>query len=336
MSFVGTSDDNDGIRSRALMTTGVEQINARVAEIRTEATGIQSYRLVGEIGVRLPAFTSGAHIDVFLKSGIVRQYSLVNDPAVDQEYVIAVKRDADGRGGSQELHDTVRLDDVLMISPPRNTFEIADDASAHVFIAGGIGITPILSMIRTLARRRATWCLHYCVHDEAGAAFLPVLRQDAYVRHTTVHVSGGDPARRLDVEGLAAKTLASGAHLYFCGPTGLMARVIETCAGWPAGRLHTESFGTGPQTENRPFEIEMADTGEVIQVSSQDTILDVMRRAGFDVPFLCRQGVCGTCVVDVLDGVPLHRDTVLFDHERTTKIVTCCSRSAGGRLKLGL
>jgi vanillate O-demethylase ferredoxin subunit len=115
-----------------------------------------------------------------------------------------------------------------------------------------------------------------------------------------------------------------------------MARVNEACADWPAGRLHTESFGISRETENQPFEIEIADTGQIIAVSSQDTILDAMRRAGLDVPFLCRQGVCGTCVVDVLDGVPLHRDTVLFDHERLTKIVTCCSRSVSGRLKLGL
>ncbi|SEC97439.1 PDR/VanB family oxidoreductase [Bradyrhizobium erythrophlei] len=318
------------------MTTGGEQISARVAEIRTEATDIRSYQLVGANGERLPAFTAGAHIDVFLKSGLVRQYSLVNDPDGDGDYLIAVKRDATGRGGSRELHDTVRRDDVLMISAPRNTFEIADHAPAHIFIAGGIGITPVLSMIRTLARRGATWRLHYCVHDEVGAAFLPMLRQDKYARHSTIHVSGGDPARRLDVEGLTTRAEASGAHLYFCGPPGLMARVNEACADWPAGRLHTESFGAGQQTENQPFDIEIADTGQLIAVSPQDTILDAMRRAGLEVPFLCRQGVCGTCIVDVVDGVPLHRDTVLFDHERTTKIVTCCSWSAGGRLKLAL
>jgi ferredoxin-NADP reductase len=222
-----------------------------------------------------------------------------------------------------------------MISAPRNTFEIADDAPAHVFIAGGIGITPILSMMRTLARRGTPWCLHYCVHNEAGAAFLPVLRDDAYSEHTTVHVSGGHPARRLDVERLV-ETRASGAHLYFCGPAGLMERVNTACADWPAYCLHTESFGTSFQTENEPFEIEIADTGQIIEVSSQDTILDALRRSGLEVPFLCRQGVCGTCVVDVVDGVPLHRDTVLFDHERTTKIVTCCSRSVRARLKLRL
>jgi ferredoxin-NADP reductase len=332
---VGTADDSDWVRSRALMTS-VEQISARIAEIRTEATDIRSYRLVGVNGARLPAFTAGAHIDVFLRSGIVRQYSLVNDPAGAEEYVIAVKRDADGRGGSREFHDTMRCDDIVTISAPRNTFEIAGDSPAHVFIAGGIGITPILSMIRTLARRGSPWCLHYSVHNEAGAAFLPVLRDDPYAQHTTVHVSGGDPARRLDVERLVEKTRGSGAHLYFCGPTGLMERVHAACADWPARRLHTESFGTDSETENVPFEIEIADTGQIIEVSSQDTILDALRRSGLDVPCVCRQGVCGTCVVDVLEGVPLHRDTVLFEHERTTKIVTCCSRTAGGRLKLRL
>jgi ferredoxin-NADP reductase len=318
------------------MMISVEQFSARVAGIRAEATHIRSYRLVGANGARLPTFTPGAHIDVFLKSGLVRQYSLINDPASGEEYLIAVKRDADGRGGSRELHDTVNDGDILTISAPRNMFEIAYDAPAHIFIAGGIGITPILSMVRTLARRGATWCLHYCVHDEPGAAFLPLLRQGPYARHLTVHVSSGDSANRLDVQSLVGKIGTSAAHLYCCGPSGLMASVNEACAEWPAGRLHSESFGIVPQAENRPFEIEIADIGKTIVVSSQDSILDAMRRAGLQVPFLCRQGVCGTCVVDVLDGVPLHRDTVLFDNERSTKIVTCCSRSASRRLKLRL
>lgn len=335
MNFADTADDSDWVWSRALRT-GVEPISARVAEIRTEATDIRSYRLVGVNKSSFPAFTAGAHIDVFLRTGIVRQYSLINDPVGAEEYVIAVKRDADGRGGSREFHDTVRVDDVVMISAPRNTFEIADDAPAHVFLAGGIGITPILSMIRTLARRGKPWCLHYCVHNEAGAAFLALLRDDVFSVHTTVHVSGGDRDRRLNVERLVEKTRASGAHLYFCGPSRLMERVKAACADWPSNRLHTESFGTSFQTESAPFEIEIADTGQIIEVSSRDTILDALRRKGLEVPFLCRQGVCGTCVVDVLEGVPLHHDTVLFDHERTTKIVTCCSRSAGGRLKLRL
>ena len=318
------------------MIVGTQRITAQVVDIRTEAREIRSYRLIGVNGAALPPFAAGAHIDVFLGSGIVRQYSLVNDPVGAANYVIAVKRQADGRGGSRELQDSTHCGDLLTISAPRNTFEIASDAPAHVFVAGGIGITPILSMVQTLTGHGSPWCLHYCVHDEEGAAFLPTLRGDAYTRNTTVHVSGGDPARHLNVERLVAEIYASGAHLYFCGPPGLMARVNAACHDWPASRLHVESFGASPRMEDRPFEIEIAHTGQIVNVSSRDTILDALRRAGHYVPFLCRQGICGTCVVDVLEGVPLHRDSVLFDHERPAKIVTCCSWSATQRLKLRL
>lgn len=169
-----------------------------------------------------------------------------------------------------------------------------------------------------------------------GPPFCP--RFEAMRIHGTrrYSVSGGDPARHLNVERLVAEIYASGAHLYFCGPPGLMARVNAACHDWPASRLHVESFGASPRMEDRPFEIEIAHTGQIVNVSSRDTILDALRRAGHYVPFLCRQGICGTCVVDVLEGVPLHRNSVLFDHERPAKIVTCCSWSATQRLKLRL
>lgn len=318
---------------------GPDRLRVRVDSIREEAEGIRSYVLVDPQGRPLPAFSAGAHIDLFLGSGLIRQYSLVGDAAATTlSYQVAVLREDEGRGGSRQLHDTVKAGDVIEISAPRNSFPVHDEAKRHVFIAGGIGITPILSMVRTLDRQGATWRLHYCVRSLRKAAFLDLLAGGSLARHTMLYVDGGDPTKGLDTAKVVSAEKAEGTHLYCCGPPGLLNAVRRAAEGWPAETVHFESFGSPTRcgSADSAFEIEIASTGEIITVQPGETILEALRRNGKYVPSICTQGVCGTCVVDLLDGIAEHRDSVLFENERSRKIATCCSRALSPRLKLGL
>lgn len=312
-------------------------LQLRVTAVRDEAEAIRSYVLAEAAGKVLPPFSAGAHISLFLPSGLVRQYSLINDPDIADLYEIAVLREENGRGGSREMHDVVRPGDVVVGSTPRNNFELATDARRHVLIAGGIGITPILAMARTLERRGAPWQLHYCVRNLSRAPFLDVLTKAPFADRVRLHIDGGDPSAGLNVEEMAVVEHRPGTHLYCCGPTGLMQRVSAACQGWSAGTIHFESFKTGGGSGvNSAFEVEIASTGEIVVVDPSETILEALRQHGKFVPSLCTQGVCGTCVVELLEGVAEHRDAVLFEHERGHKIATCCSRAVSRRLKLRL
>lgn len=311
-------------------------LQLRVVERRDEAESIRSYVLAEVAGKPLPPFTAGAHISVLLPSGLVRQYSLTNDPDIAGSYAVAVLREADGRGGSREMYDDVRPGQVLVASGPRNNFELAREARKHVLVAGGIGITPIIAMARSLARREVPWQLHYCVRDLTKAAFVEVLGQAPFVDHLRLHIDGGNPSAGLKVEELVDSERRDGTHLYCCGPVALMERVRVACREWPAGTVHFEAFKARSEVLNSAFEVEIASTGEIVFVGPTETILEVLRRHGKFVPSLCIEGVCGTCVVDLLEGVAEHRDAVLFDHERTHRIAVCCSRAISRRLKLGL
>ncbi|WP_342709852.1 PDR/VanB family oxidoreductase [Bradyrhizobium sp. B124] len=311
-------------------------LQVRVADVRTEAERVRSYVLEGtEDG--LPGFSPGAHIDVHLPSGLVRQYSLIGGAEAPNSYHIAVLRELNGRGGSIEFHDQIECGSVLQISQPRNNFPLAASARRHVLIAGGIGITPILSMVRALIEQGADWHLHYCIKDATSGAFLELLADPSFAPRTTLHLDGGDPSRGMPVERVAEIEKSDGVHIYCCGPSGLMKRVEGAVQNWPKEYVHFESFTAAVTTgDDKPFEVEIASTGEVIAVAANETILAALRRHGLDPPFLCTQGVCGTCVVDLLEGVADHRDSVLFETEQSTKIVTCCSRAVTARLKLGL
>ena len=299
--------------------------------------------LVPADGTALPPFTAGAHVDVDLPGGLVRQYSLWSDPAQPGPYRIAVQREPDGRGGSKAVH-ALAEGARLRISAPRNRFPLAPDASRSILLAGGIGITPLLSMAQVLHRQGAEFTLHYCARSRDRAAFAGLLAATPFAHRVALHLDDGPAAQRLDLSTLALPP-APGTHLYLCGPAGFMAAVRAATAAWPAGSLHQEHFAApdSPETAlgatgDAAFEIELATTGQVLRVPPGESALQVLDAAGFDIPRSCEQGICGTCLTRVIAGTPDHRDHVLTDEERAAgdQIALCCSRARSPRLVLDL
>lgn len=320
----------------------VERLRVKVAHVTDEADDIKSFEFVAADGAGLPPFTAGAHVDVFLPSGLIRQYSLANDPRERDRYVVAVLREVAGRGGSAEMHSVVVPGTALTITEPQNTFPLSPEADHHVLIAGGIGITPILAMVRDLEARGADYTLHYCTRTPAKTAFLAELQAPPFGAHVRFHHDNGNPAEGLDVQTLLAER-GRGHHVYCCGPAGLMAAVKGASAHWPTGTVHFEYFTVDETAEAAApepagFEIEIESTGLVLQVPADKTIIEVLREAGIEIETMCEEGICGTCITEVTAGEPDHRDMVLSDDEKAAgKLMTvCCSRARSQRLTLKL
>jgi ferredoxin-NADP reductase len=312
----------------------------RVRSITYLAEAINGYELVDPRGRDLPRFAAGSHIAVRLGGGLLRDYSLWNDPAERRHYCIAVLRERDGLG-SRHLHEAVRVGDRVDASLPRNNFPLAEEAERHLFLAGGIGITPIMAMIAELRRRRADFLLHYCTRSPEVTAFREELDLLAAQGRVRFHHDGGDPARGLDI----AATLREpqpGTHLYYCGPAGMMAAAAAGAAHWPAGTVHCEYF-TGPAArppepleEDRPFRVRLAKSGAEYEVPVGETIIDVLRRHDVAVRTSCELGYCGTCLTPYLAGEPDHRDQILSANDRRRYVLICCARANSPVLKLDL
>jgi vanillate O-demethylase ferredoxin subunit len=317
-----------------------EELDVRVKRVTVEAEDIRSFEFADPRGPDLPPFTAGSHLDVHLPNGLVRQFSLCNDPRETHRYVVAVLREPGGRGGSACMHDVVREGDEVTITAPQNHFPLHEAAERHLLIAGGIGITPMLAMVRRLAALGADYTLHYCTRNAEKTAFREELMGEPFASHVRFHHDGGDPSKGLDVDALLSEVEA-GTHVYCCGPIGLMHAVTDASDHWPLGTVHFEFFATDPDVVEEPstgFEVEIASTGAVYKVPPDKTILDVLLDQGHDVDSSCEEGLCGTCIVDVLEGEPDHRDFVLDDEEKeSNKLITvCCSRAKSARLKLDL
>jgi vanillate monooxygenase ferredoxin subunit len=319
-----------------------ETLRLRVRRIDSETEDIRTYELVPPPSARLPPFEAGAHLDVQVPGGAVRQYSLCNDPQETHRYVIAVQREAQGRGGSRAIHDRLSLDDTLLTSLPRNHFPLRPSPFS-LLIAGGIGITPLLSMAHQLARTGAPFALHYCTRSRERTAFRDTLMRAPFLGRVHLHHDGGDPSRGLDVRALLAGR-PGGAHLYCCGPAPLMCAVKDAAnaGGWPADAVHFESFG-GPSAnvlaehvKDRTFEVALRRSQCVFSVPPGQSILNVLRANGVQVPSDCEAGSCGTCLTRVLEGEPDHRDTFLDAGQRRRNILVCVSRAHSHRLELDL
>ena len=313
----------------------------RVARKQLEAQDICSFELVAEDGGALPAFTAGSHLDVHLPGGLVRQYSLCNDPQETQRYVIAVLRDAASRGGSREMHDAVTEGQLLHISAPKNHFALAPAAQRSLLLAGGIGVTPILSMAEHLNVNGAAFAMHYCTRSAERTAFRARIAASAFAPRVRHHFDDGDAAQKLDLPALLAQP-QDGTHLYVCGPKGFMDAVLSTARaqGWPEAQLHYEFFsGEVVHAEtDASFDVKIASTGKIIVVPKDKTVVQALSDAGVDIMVSCEQGVCGTCLTRVLEGTPDHKDSYLLPEEQAAndQFTPCCSRAKSAMLVLDL
>jgi vanillate monooxygenase ferredoxin subunit len=308
-----------------------------------EAQDIYSFVLSDSKGDRLPSFSAGSHLDVHIGAQVIRQYSLISGSGDNDYYQIAVLRESGGRGGSRALCDTVRTGDSLQVSEPRNHFRLSKHASRSLLLAGGIGITPIISMAETLARQGAVFELHYCARSRAKMAFSDRLVSSAYGDRVALHFGDGASDQRFDALKVVGDYQPQ-KHLYVCGPSGFTASVIAAAKskGWRDDSIHFELFSGAPNNLNGgdvSFQIKIASTGRVYTVLEDQSVVQVLEAAaGIRVPVSCGQGVCGTCLIPVLDGEPDHRDLVLTPAEkhRNNQFTPCCSRSFSKVLTLDL
>lgn len=315
-------------------------IDVTVVSCCVEAEGICSYELASSDDQPLPAFSAGAHIDVHLPGGLVRQYSLCNHPEERHRYLIGVLNDPASRGGSRAMHEQIRPGMRLSISEPRNLFALVPDAKRSLLFAGGIGITPILCMAEHLAHSGADFELHYCARSRDRAAFVERLQHAPYADRVFLHVDQ-EPETALD----AATVLAapqSDVHLYVCGPGGFMQHILDTAnaQGWQPHCVHREYFAAAPVDTHADgsFSIKIASSGQVFEVPADTSVVQVLCSQGIEIAVSCEQGICGTCLTRVLEGVPEHRDLFLTEDEQAAndQFTPCCSRSKTPMLVLDI
>ncbi|MFF1568059.1 PDR/VanB family oxidoreductase [Streptomyces sp. NPDC058293] len=314
-------------------------VEVRVSEVSQETSEIRALRLVRGDGNAFGPFRAGAHIDVKGPTGVLRQYSLCGPPDDPSSLLIAVKREPDSRGGSAALH-AVREGDRLEIGEPRNLLSLAEDADRHVLVAGGIGITPLLSMAYELHRSGAEFDLHYFARTREEAAFVDLLENRTEFPER-VHLHFGTPrSERPPLLAELASGLTSRSHIYTCGPQGFMDQV--TAAFTPrvgAERVHIEHFEAAEvdTSDDGAFTVEL-DTGEVFTVPVGRSILSVLEESGVAVFKSCEEGICGSCVSGVLEGTPDHRDNCLSatDKESGSQIALCVSRALSSKLVIEL
>ncbi|OWT63571.1 PDR/VanB family oxidoreductase [Candidimonas nitroreducens] len=309
-------------------------MQVRIRSICWEADHILGFRLEPLRQESLPAFTAGAHIEVDLKPGLKRNYSLLNSPAQGDVYEIGVQLDPESRGGSQHIHEYWRPGQVIEISEPRNLFPLKEDAGHTILIAGGIGITPMLSMLCRLQSLGRSWELHYAVRSRNRAAFLERLDGLPNV-HLTIDDEPSTP--RLDLKSLIADAPPD-AHVYCCGPSGLLAAFREQ-GGHLGERMHFEYFASDAKAAcDGGYQLRLQRSGKVIQVAAGETMLDALLGAGVDVGFACMEGICGSCRTPVLAGVPDHRDQFLTQEERDANdsVMVCCSGARTATLTLDI
>jgi vanillate O-demethylase ferredoxin subunit len=318
-----------------------EILQVRVRAVTFEAEGILSFELVPMPPLKeLPAFEAGAHVDLLLPNGLTRSYSLLNAPQERHRYVIAVNKDAASRGGSRYMHETLRVGETLSIHPPRNNFPLDEAAPLSVFIAGGIGITPMLGMIARARALGMRWQLHYAARTRRHAAFLDTLQawRDMDDGQVSLVFDQEPGATMMDIGGIV-RALPADAHVYCCGPLPMLDAFEKATGGLPLERVHREYFAAKEAAAtDGGFTVELARSGKTVQVRAGQTILDSLIDIGVEPPYSCREGVCGTCEVRVLEGIPDHRDLVLSVAEQAAnnRMMVCCSGAKSKKLVLDL
>src|SRR5215217_1604624 len=303
---------------------------------RIGAEGVVVLELRDPSGADLPAWSPGAHVDLELPGGLTRQYSLCGDPADRTTWRIAVLREPEGRGGSELVHEKLHDGELIDVRGPRNHFELVPSLR-YVFVAGGIGITPILAMITAAERTGADWELHYGGRSRRSMAFLESLEE---VTGNKVALHPQDEVGLIDLERILGDPRPD-TLVYCCGPEPLLNAVEQRCSAWPNGTLHMERFApkdVGAPVLTGAFEVELATSGLTLMVPPEKSILDVVEDSGVAVLASCQEGTCGTCETAVLEGQVDHRDSVLTPDEQAANdiMLICVSRAACPRLVLDL
>lgn len=323
------------------MASTFSTIDMMVTQIKREAKDIHSYELRAEPGVTLPAFTAGAHIGVMLPNGMLRNYSLINPQGETDRYVITVNLDRNSRGGSRYMHEQLRVGQRLSIVPPTNDFALVETAPHSVFFAGGIGVTPIWSMIQRLRELGGSWELHYACRGKEFVAFRQELEQAAAEAGAKFHLHLDDEANGsfLDLAGPVSQA-SQDSVFYCCGPEAMLQAYKTATTGLPSERVRFEHFGAAAPSApaDDEFTVVLARSGQEYVVEPGMTILETLLQNGISQNYSCTQGVCGTCETPVLEGVPDHRDWVLSDEKKASNstMLICCSLSKTPRLVLDI
>ncbi|GAA0692261.1 PDR/VanB family oxidoreductase [Marinobacterium maritimum] len=316
------------------MTSSIDNtlINATITRRDDQTDEIAVFELAAADGSALPLFEAGAHIDVVVAPELIRQYSLSNAPG-ETTYRLGILNDPNSRGGSRQIHAELKAGAAVQISVPRNHFPLDLDAEHSLLIGGGIGITPMIAMAYALKAAGKSFELHYCSRSESKAAFLAELKRE-FGDRLVLHFDDAGEDQRIDPKALAAAR--PGTHLYVCGPSGFMDWVIEQgkAAGLPDHQVHFEYFNADVDISGEAFEVYAEASDVTVQVGPNESIATALKAAGVKVQMSCEEGVCGTCICDVVEGTPDHRDHFLTDEEKedNDQIALCCSRAKSSRL----
>ncbi len=319
----------------AARAAAVHELEVEVTAREAVAEGVVALELRRPGGGELPAWQPGAHVDLVLDTDLERQYSLCGDPADRAVWRIAVLREPDSRGGSERVHTTVAVGDVLTARGPRNGFAL-EPAQRYLFVAGGIGITPILPMIHAADAAGADWTLVYGGRRTASMAFRD--RVGVYGERVRLHPE--DTHGLLPLDELLGRPGAD-TLVYCCGPEPLLRAVERCCAEWPRGALHVERFAPkemAAPVRTATFQVRCARSRIEVDVGPDESVLEALERAGAPVPSSCREGTCGTCESPVLAGRPDHRDSLLSEEEQEAGdvVLVCVSRSLDDVLVLDI
>ncbi|RQW62371.1 PDR/VanB family oxidoreductase [Vibrio viridaestus] len=316
-----------------------ELCTAVVRKREVQGNGVVVLELADKAGKPLPLFDAGAHIDLHLDNGLIRQYSLCGDPANRECYRLGVLNDPNSRGGSKSIFDSLVEGSELTISSPRNLFPLSDDKAPSLLIGGGIGITPMISMAYSLMGSQRPFSLWYCGRSRQHSAFVEELNDAPFSAAVHTYFTTEHNGQRLDFTTVIPDP-ATGTHLYVCGPVNFMEGVIQAAQqlGYKDDHIHREFFNVEVETTGSAFEVYAEQSGITIQVQEHETIASALKAAGIKVQVSCEQGTCGTCLCDVLEGTPDHRDVYLTDEEKedNDQMTLCCSRAKSARLVLDI
>lgn len=320
------------------MNESLDFMRLKIVAKRLIAKETHWFSLESADGEELPEFQAGAHLSVKVPDGMTRHYSLCGDPENRRTYEIAIKREANGRGGSRSLVGETEEGQFIEVGSPVTGFGLDEKAKSFLLVAGGIGITPIRSMVfQLLAAGLRDFKVVYLTRDAESTAFLDEIKSGSWGKKVVIHHDHGDSAQFLDLWKFFEKPVP-GCHVYCCGPKRLMDEVKDMTGHWPSAAIHFESFGadTKARADDRAFTVQLARSDKTFQVGTQQSLLYALKEHGILVPSSCESGTCGSCKVKLLEGNADHRDLVLMDEERGDYIMACVSRACSDKLVLDL